>query len=45
MGICKKIIRKDLKWWQLLWNYITGNSEKNYTYIEINKSKKKESDK
>lgn len=35
MGYCKKIKRTDLKWYQMLWNFITGHSERNYSYIEI----------
>ena len=39
MGICKKIERTDLKWYQKLWNIITGHSEKNYSYIEVKEVK------
>lgn len=39
MGICKKIKRTDLKWYQMLWNIITGHSEKNYTYVEVKEVK------
>lgn len=35
MGYCKKIKRTDLKWYQMLWNFITGHNERNYSYIEI----------
>lgn len=34
MGICKKIERKDLKWYQKLWNILIGHSERNYYYVE-----------
>ena len=34
MGICKKVKRIDLKWYEILWNIITGHREKNYTYVE-----------
>lgn len=39
MGICKKILRTDLKWYQMLWNIIIGHKERNYTYIEIKEDK------
>jgi len=35
MGMCKKIKRTDLTWWQRLWNVITGHKERNYGFIEI----------
>lgn len=35
MGICKKIKRTDLKWWQRLLNILKGQKEKNYGFIEI----------
>lgn len=35
MGICKKIKRTDLKWYQMWWNIITGHKDKNYVFIEI----------
>lgn len=34
MGICKQIKRKDLKWYQILWNIITGHRARNYYYVE-----------
>ena len=34
MGVCKKIKRTDLKWYQILWNIIIGHKEKNYAYVE-----------
>lgn len=40
MGICKKIKRTDLKWYQKLWNIITGHSERNYSYVEVKEVKK-----
>ena len=40
MGKCKKVKRTDLKWYQILWNIITGHKEKNYGYIEIKEDKK-----
>lgn len=39
MGTCKKILRTDLKWYQMLWNIITGHSDRNYGYIEIKEVK------
>lgn len=35
MGMCKKVKRTDLKWYQMLWNIITGHKERNYTFVEI----------
>ncbi len=35
MGYCKRIKRKDLKWYQILWNIITGHRNKNYYYVEV----------
>jgi len=32
--ICKKIKRTDLKWYQILWNIITGHRNRNYGYVE-----------
>ena len=40
MGTCKRILRTDLKWYQFLWNILTGHKEKNYSYIEIKEDKK-----
>lgn len=40
MGVCKKIKRTDLKWYQMLWNIITGHSEKNYSYVESKEDEK-----
>jgi hypothetical protein len=34
MGVCKKVKRTDLKWYQLLWNILIGHSERNYAYVE-----------
>lgn len=34
MGICKKVKRTDLKWYQILWNIITNQKYKNYGYVE-----------
>ncbi len=39
MGICKKVLRKDLKWYQLLWNLITGHKDRNYGYVEVKEDK------
>ena len=39
MGTCKKILRTDLKWYQMLWNIITGHSERNYGYVEVKEVK------
>jgi len=39
MGICKKVERTDLKWYQKLWNILTGHSDRNYGYIEIKEEK------
>ena len=39
MGKCKKILRIDLKWYQILWNIITGHKEKNYGYISVKEDK------
>ena len=35
MGYCKRIKRYDLKWYQRLWNILTGHKEKNYRIIEV----------
>ena len=32
--VCKRVKRTDLKWYQILWNIITGRKNKNYAYIE-----------
>lgn len=40
MGICKKVKRTDLKWYQMLWNIVTGHKHKNYSYIEIKERRK-----
>ena len=34
MGVCRKVKRTDLKWYQILWNIITGHKERNYGYVE-----------
>lgn len=39
MGKCKKVKRTDLKWYQILWNIITGHKDRNYGYIEIKEDK------
>lgn len=35
MGMCKRVKRTDLKWYQILWNIIIGHRERNYTIIDI----------
>lgn len=30
MGVCIRRKRTDLKWYQILWNIITGHKERNY---------------
>lgn len=32
--VCKKVKRTDLKWYQRLWNIITGHKNRNYCYVE-----------
>ena len=39
MGICKKVKRTDLKWYQKLWNILTGHSDRNYGYVEVKEVK------
>jgi hypothetical protein len=29
--------RKDLKWYQKLWNFITGHKDRNWCWIPVNK--------
>lgn len=41
MGVCKKILRTDLKWYQMLWNIIIGKKEKNYAYVESREDERK----
>lgn len=41
MGICKKIKRTDLKWYQMLWNIIIGKSYKNYSFVESKEDERK----
>lgn len=35
MGMCKRIPRTDLKWYQKLWNILIGHKNRNYTYVEV----------
>ena len=39
MGTCKKVKRTDLKWYQKLWNILTGHSDRNYGYVEVKEVK------
>lgn len=39
MGKCKRILRTDLKWYQILWNIIIGQRQKNYAYVEVKEDK------
>lgn len=39
MGYCKKVERTDLKWYQKLWNILTGHSDRNYGYVEVKEVK------
>lgn len=41
MGVCKKVKRTDLKWYQILWNIVTGHSERNYGYVESRDDERK----
>lgn len=41
MGYCKRIKRKDLKWYQILWNILIGHRERNYYYVEIKEKEDK----
>ena len=35
MGYCKRVKRYDLKWYQILWNILTGHKDRNYKIIEV----------
>ena len=35
MGVCIRVKKTYLKWYQKLWNILIGHKNRNYTYIEV----------